>query len=105
MTSMDSQEKLNQLSNIDKSLQHFLAQKQQLQSQLLEIDSALSELSSSSESYKIIGNIMVSAKSEELILELQQKKKLIEIKISSVEKQEVSAQESLKVLQKEIQGD
>ena len=102
MVSQDSKEKMEKISSIDRTLQQFLMQKQQLQAQLLEIDSALSELGKTNNAYKIVGNIMVSSSKEDLVQDLQKKKELVEIKIKSVEKQESRAQEMLSDMQKEI---
>ena len=53
---------ITQLQLIQQNLQNTLLQKQQLQKQLTEIDSALKELETSPTAYKIIGNIMVASK-------------------------------------------
>jgi len=101
---MDKQieEKINTLSIMEQNSQHMAAQRQSLQTQLLEMDSALEELGSSTESYKIIGNIMVKADSKSLKEDLSSKKELISVKIASIEKQESASQEKTKKLQQEI---
>lgn len=94
--------KITELQTIEQSLQRFLAQKQQFQSQLVEIESALKELPENGESYKIIGNLMVAVESEKLKKDLESKKELLELKLKSVEKQEQKLREDADHLQKEV---
>lgn len=87
-TGDDSGDKISQLQMMEHSLQQFLLQKQTFQSQLLEIESALSELPSTDAAYRIIGNIMVKTDKEELKKQLDEKKHLVDLRIKSLEKQE-----------------
>ena len=98
----DTEKKRGPLQLIEQNLQGFLMQKQQFQTQLIEIDSALKELETTKEAYKIIGNIMVSSNKEELKKDLQQKKETVELRIKSVEKQEKSLREKASGMQSEI---
>ncbi len=98
----DTQEKIRQLQMMEQALQQLLVQKQTFHMQLMEIESALKELGSSGEAYKIIGNIMVLTKREELEKELKEKKETIELRISSLEKQETKTRERAASLQKDI---
>jgi len=79
-----------------------MQQKQQFQSQMVEAESALNELGSSQESYKIIGNIMVRSQKERLEKELKEKKEILELRISTLEKQEKSIKSRFKELQSEV---
>ncbi len=79
-------------------------QKQQFQMQLSEINSALDNLKDSKQSYKIIANIMVDTKKEDLEKDLKQKKEMLEIRIKSLEKQEDIIREKSQKLQKEVLG-
>ena len=67
---------------ITQGLQQLQIQKQRLQHERIELESALEELEGSEDSYKVIGNLMVkkSAKSigEELSQKLEQTTKQIE---------------------------
>lgn len=96
------QEKINNLSMLEQNIQQIAAQRQSFQTQIIEIDSALDELSDSKEAYKIIGSIMVKTDSSKLKEELQSKKSLIEIRIKALEKQEDAVKEKSKKLQEEI---
>ncbi|MBS3116440.1 hypothetical protein J4421_02470 [Candidatus Woesearchaeota archaeon] len=55
-----SSSKATQLHLLQQNLDSVLTQKQHLESQLTEIDSALQELQETSQAYKIIGKIMLA---------------------------------------------
>lgn len=99
------QDKINSLSMLEQNTQQLSAQRQSFNSQLLEIESAIEELKNSKESYKIIGSIMVKMDSSKLREELESRKKLIDIRISSIEKQEAAAKEKAKKMQEEIMAE
>ena len=86
----------------EQSLQSFLGQKQQFQIQLVEIESALNELENTERAYKIVGNIMVETDKNELKADLQSKKEILELRIKTMEKQEVQVREKASKLQSEI---
>lgn len=93
---------MNKLQLLEQNLQNYLNQRQQYQSQLVEIDSALGELSKTDSSYRIIGNIMVKRDPKELEKDLSEKKEKVELKIKSLEKQEGQLREKAKELQQKI---
>ena len=97
-----TEQRINELSLIEQQIQGLSAQKQQFNTQLLEVESALNELSSSKESYKIIGNVMIKMDKEKLIKELKEKNDSVEIRIKSIEKQEGSLREKAKSIQSEV---
>ena len=72
-----SDAKVQKLQLLEQNAQQLLAQRQQFQQSLLEVDSALGELDKTKEAYKIIGNIMVATEKEDLKKDLKQKKKLL----------------------------
>ncbi len=100
----DTQEKIQRLQLIEQNLQNFLAQKQQFQSQLFELENALKELETTSQAYKIIGNIMIASNKEDLKKDLGQKKEITELRISSIEKQEKQLKDKAKKIQEEVMG-
>ena len=104
MTQAEIEEKIQQLQIFEQSLQNLLMQKQALQMQVMEIDSALSELKDKKTAYKIIGNIMVSSSKEALEEELTNKKETTELRLNSMEKQEKSAREKATKIQEEVLG-
>ena len=98
----ETEQKIEQLQRIEQSLQNILMQKQQFQAQTIEIESALNEIKTSEENYKIVGNIMVKAKKEDLEKELTQKKELVELRIKTLEKQEKETKEKANKIQTEV---
>ncbi len=100
--SKETEQKIGQLQMYEQSLQSFLGQKQQFQIQLVEVESALSELQNTNKAYKIVGNIMVEADSNELKADLQSKKEMLELRIKTMEKQEAQVRERASKLQSEI---
>lgn len=102
MVSKETEKKIEQLQLYEQSLQNFLVQKQQFQMQLIEIESALKELETTNEAYKLVGNIMVSSKKEDLKKELSSKKETIELRIKTLEKQESQIKEKSAKLRTEV---
>ena len=100
-----TEEKIRQLQLEEQRLQQLLLQKQALQAQAMEITSALAELKNAPEAYKIIGNIMIAARKDELDRDLSSKKEATELRISSLAKQEISVRERASRLQKEVVGE
>lgn len=100
--SKESQEKINQLQQLEQSLQSILMQKQQFQNQIIEIDSALGELDSTEEAYKIVGNVMVHAEKPKLKEDLESKKERLELRIKAIEKQETDLKTRATSLQEEV---
>ena len=100
--SKETEQKIGQLQMFEQSMQNFLGQKQQFQVQLVEIESALSELENTEKAYKIVGNIMVESDKNELKADLNSKKEMLEIRIKTMEKQEEQVREKASKLQSEI---
>jgi len=98
------QHKIEKLQSIEQSMQQFLMQKQQFQTQLVELDSALKEIEITTDSYKIIGNIMVKTNKEKLTKDLQERKELVELRMKTIEKQENKIKGSAEELRKDIMG-
>jgi len=93
---------INQLQLLQQNLQNILLQKQQFQKQLAEIDSALKEIETSSNTYKIIGNIMVATKKAGLQKDLKQKKEILDLRLKNFEKQEQTLKEKAEELQTKV---
>jgi prefoldin beta subunit len=96
------QERVQQLSLIDKNIQHCLAQKQQFQSQLFEVDNALSELEKTTTAFKIVGNIMVSCDKDTLKKELSEKKELLSLRVTTISEQEEEFKNRAKSIRSEV---
>lgn len=93
---------INQLQLLQQNLQNILLQKQQLQRQSAEIQSALKELENAPAAYRILGNVMVSADKELLSKELKEKTEVTGLRMKNFEKQEETIKKKAEELQKKI---
>ena len=94
--------KVNQLQLLQQNLQNILLQKQQLESQLVELDSALTELKTTEKAYKIVGKIMITADKTGLSADLAQRKDITAIRLQNFSKQEEKLKQSIDAVQKEV---
>ncbi|MEM1508738.1 MAG: prefoldin subunit beta [Thermofilaceae archaeon] len=79
--------------------------RQQIQSQLSELNDALRELGSLKEDapiYKIVGSIMIHRQKDVVIKELNDLKEMLEIRLKALEKQEGLLKEQLEELEKKL---
>ena len=101
--SKETEQQIAELQLIEQNLQNFLAQRQNFQMQLAEIESALKELDKTKEvPFKIVGQIMIAAKKEDLVEDLAAKKEMVELRMKSIEKQENQLKQKAENMQKEI---
>ncbi len=97
------EKKLQEMQLLEQRLQNTILQKQSFQIELAETDSALAELDKAGEEvFKIIGQLMIKSEKSKIKEELTNKKKILEIKINSFEKQEQVLTSQLDSLQEEI---
>ncbi|MDP7116202.1 MAG: prefoldin subunit beta [Candidatus Woesearchaeota archaeon] len=94
--------KIQKLQLLEQNAQQLLAQRQQFQNQLIEVESALTEIKKTNSAYKIIGNIMVAASKDDLTKDLNEKKEMMEIRVKTFEKQENDIKVKAKNLQEEV---
>ncbi len=98
-----TKEKIIQLQVLEQRSQSLLIQKQVFQTQLLEIENAITELEKTKDNvYKLVGPVMVSAKRLDLKKELESKKEILTIRIENIEKQESKIKEESLKIQKEV---
>ncbi|MBW2996362.1 prefoldin subunit beta [Candidatus Woesearchaeota archaeon] len=97
-----TQDKIQQLQMIEQGMQNFLMQKQQVQAQLIEIESALKELEKTDEAFKIVGNVMVKSSKEDLKKDLASKKEILDLRIKTLEKQEKDMKDKASAMQSEV---
>jgi prefoldin beta subunit len=101
-----TQEKFAELQLLQQRLSIFSAQKQQFQLQLAEVENALAELVKAKPPiYKLVGELLIEKKPEELKTELEERKTELDIRVKSLDKQESKTKESLIELQKEISAE
>ncbi len=95
--------KIQELQLLQQRLQVFAAQKQQLQLQQIETEGALAELEVAKPPvYRMVGELLVEKPIADLKKELKERKEEIELRIKTVEKQELKSRERAQELQKEI---
>jgi prefoldin beta subunit len=101
-----TQEKLAELQLLQQRLSLFSAQKQQFQMQLAEVENALAELVKAKPPiYKMVGELLIEKKPDELKKELEEHKVELDIRVKSLDKQESKTKESALSLQKEISAE
>jgi len=102
------QERLLRLQQLQQTLQTVLTQKQQLELELTETEQALSELEKTDENvviYKSIGSLLVKAEKAKVTTELNERKELLNTRISVLGKQEERLRSQAKELQAKLQRD
>lgn len=101
--SNELKEQIDNLQILERTLQSLSMEKQHVQIELNEINNALTELKGSSgETYKMLSGIMVKADREVLAKELNEKKKMLDMRISSIENREKMSDNKAESLRKEI---
>jgi|SRR3989304_3930936 len=102
---MTSDQKIQEISMMEQNLQNLLLQKQAFQMELSETLAAKREIDSAGEDvFKIIGQLMIKTDKEKVKKELENKEKLLGIRINSFEKQESIFLEKIESLRSEIIG-
>ncbi|MFH1585397.1 MAG: prefoldin subunit beta [archaeon] len=95
--------KIQEMQFLEQNLQNLMMQKQAFQMELTETESALREIESSGdEVFKIIGQLMIKTEKAKLKEELENKKKILDLRVKSIEKQESSLGEKLEEYREEI---
>jgi len=99
----ETAKKIDELQILDRNLQAFLVQKQSMQAELNEVSNALAEAKSTKdEVYKVLGNVMLKTNKESLIKELEEKKKVLDLRVNSIEKQEKLLESRSNKLKEEV---
>lgn len=98
-------EQVSRLQQLQQNLQAIMMQKQQMEVESVETDRALEELKKAGADdavYKAAGSVMVKAKKEEVVKELEEKKELSTTRAKVLEKQEARVKENLKEVEAKI---
>jgi len=102
------QERLLRLQQLQQTLQSVLAQKQQVDIELTEIEQALSELQKMTDDaviYKAIGSLLVKAEKVKITADLNERKELLNTRTTVLGKQEERLRPQIKDLQTKLQQD
>lgn len=99
----ETSKKIQELQDIERNLQIFISQKQSMQIELNEMNNALKELENSDgEVYRILSGIMIKTSKEESIKDLEEKKRILSMRIDSMQKQEKIMEEKVLKLREDI---
>jgi len=99
------QEQLARLQQLQQTLEVVTAQKQQLEIELTESNTALSELEKIDDKavvYKSIGGLMLKAKRKKVMAELTERKELLNTRITVLGRQEKRTRDHLNELQQRL---
>ena len=102
------QERLLRLQQLQQTLQATLTQKQQIELELNETDSALGEMQNVADDvpiYKSIGSLLIKTEKARITTELTERKELLNTRISVLTKQEERLRSQMKDLQTKLQQD
>ena len=102
------QQRLLKLQQLQQTLQGVMAQKQQLEMQLGEVEDALNELEKMNETsviYKSIGALLVKSQKNTVTEELKERKELLTMRVEVLAKQDDRLRTQAKDLQEKLQQD
>ncbi len=106
--SQQLQDQINRLQQMRMQLQMIMQQRQQVDLRLKEIDEALGELNTTDAKapiYKSIGSILIKTKGKtEVVKDLKSDKESMELRKTTLEKQEGRTKENLNELQSKVQN-
>jgi len=102
----EASKKIEELQVLESNLQSLLAQKQSFQLELNEINNAIYELENmpknEEEVYRMSYGIMLKSSKGKVIKDLNEKKKISDVRISSIERQQTSVEKNIEESRKEI---
>ena len=98
----EAQDKIKQLSGYEQKLQALGLQRHKVETELSEVESAITALKDAKEAFKIIGNVMVDADKAALKSDLETQKKKVTLRISSLEKQEDQLRQLSEAVQAQV---
>ena len=98
-------EQVSRLQQLQQNLQAIMMQKQQLEVESVETDRALDELKKAGADdavYKNAGSVLIKAKKDDVLKELEEKKELSNTRVMVLTKQETRVKENLKEVESKI---
>ncbi len=99
---MDHQ-KIQEMQILEQSLQNILLQKQAFQMELSETNTAIEAIKDSGEEvFKIVGQLMIKSNKDSINEDLKNKKKILDLRMNNLDKQEASLNEQLEDLREEV---
>jgi len=99
----EKERKVQEIQILEQNLQNLLLQKQAFQMELAETIAAKREIENAGDDvFKIIGQLMIRKDKNELKKELEDKKKILELRLNSIEKPEKSLTEQSQSLRDQL---
>lgn len=98
--------KLEEFEVLRQTYLALIYQKQKIEEELLEVENAIKELENMKDDERVfimIGNVLIRKDKKSVIEELKEKRDILNIRIKSLDKQEVQLRERLTNLQNEIE--
>ena len=96
-------EKIQEMQLLEQTLQQILMQRQAFQMELSETNNALGEIKKAGdEVFKIVGQLMIKTDKKKASEDLENKKKILDLRTKTLEKQEKTITEKLQKLQEEV---
>jgi prefoldin beta subunit len=98
-------EQVSRLHQIQQNLQAIMMKKQQVEQETAEIDRVIEEIKKIDEDYKIYkryNTLLIKSKKEDILNELKQKKEILNIRTTVIEKQEERVTDNLKEVENKI---
>jgi len=99
---MDNQ-KIQEIQMLEQNIQNLLLQKQAFDMELSEAKAALKEIENAKDDvFKLIGQLMIKSDKNKVKEELLNKEKILDLRLSTIGKQELSLTEKLTSLREEV---
>ena len=99
---MDNQ-KIQEIQILEQNIQNLLLQKQAFDMELSESRAALKEIENAKDDvFKLIGQLMIKSDKNKVKEELLNKEKILNLRLSTIGKQELSLTEKLTSLREEV---
>lgn len=95
--------KIQEMQMLEQNLQNLLLQKQAFQMEASETEAALGEIKKSGDKvFKVIGQLMIQTEKITIQKELEEKEKIIMVRLKTIEKQEASFSEKIEGIREEF---
>ena len=102
------QERLLRLNQLQQTLQSIVAQKQQVELELTEVEQSSAELQKLTDDaviYKATGSLMIKTERPKMMTELTERKELLNMRVQTLTKQEERYRSQVKEVQAKLQQD
>ncbi|MBT4538938.1 hypothetical protein HOI26_04520 [Candidatus Woesearchaeota archaeon] len=92
---------IRQLQLAQHNLQHIQERRQFLQTEIVELNSALNELETTDKAYRIVGKLMIATPTDKAKKNVSEQKEKSELRLKNFKIQEQKLQEQIEELQKQ----